>query len=317
MKPDKYIVCTRCYTYNQESYILDALKGFVLQQTTFPVVSVVVDDASTDKTAEVIRQFVYDNLDLEDKTIAYERETDYAQIIFARHKSNLNCFFAVLLLKENHYSRKKSKAPYIAEWMIHSKYHALCEGDDYWTDPLKLQKQVDFLETHPEHSLCFHAVNSLYPNGQTKLSSRYNADVEECPIEDFFKIGGAFAPTCSMLYVSGKLEPEFPFRKMSSVGDSPMILTLFLRGKVGFLSKSMGCYRVNSVGSWSQRQKQLSLRQIIGNLKENFIYWNEVDRCTERKYTKSIRKRKYHSWLSFGKSLKNFIENKLSILNKF
>lgn len=309
MKNDKYMVCTRCFTYNQESYILDALKGFVLQQTSFPVVSVVVDDASTDKTAEVIRGFVYNNFDLEDKSIAYKKETDYAQIIFARHKSNLNCFFAVLLLKENHYSRKKSKAPYIAEWMIHSKYHALCEGDDYWTDTLKLQKQVDFLETHPEHSLCFHAVNNLYPNGQTKLSSRYNADVEECPIEDFFKIGGAFAPTCSMLYVSGKLEPPPSFRKISTVGDSPMILTLFLRGKVGFLRAVMGCYRVNAIGSWSIRQKQLGYKQIVDKFWRGLAYWNEVNRYTDGKYSKCIRRRKLHTLLSLVKSLYTLIRN--------
>lgn len=303
------MVCTRCMTYNHESYIRDALQGFILQQTEFPVVFVVVDDASTDKTVEVIREFVYNNFDLEDNTIAYEKETNYAQIIFARHKSSINCYFAVLLLKENHYSQKKSKAPYIAEWMIHSKYHSICEGDDYWTDPLKLQKQVDFLETHPEHTLCFHAVNNLYPNGLTKLSSRYNADVEECPIEDFFKIGGAFAPTCSMLYVNGKLEPPPSFRKISTVGDSPMILTLFLRGKVGFLSDVMGCYRVNAIGSWSQRQKELSFRRIVEKCRRGLAYWNEVNRYTNGKYSKCIRRRKFHTLLSLVKSLCTLIRN--------
>ena len=64
-------------------------------------------------------------------------------------------YFAVVYLKENHYSQKKSKAPYLTEWED-TKYIALCEGDDYWTDPLKLQKQVDFLERHPDYSLCCH-----------------------------------------------------------------------------------------------------------------------------------------------------------------
>lgn len=309
MKNNKYKVCVRCFTYNHEPYILDSLKGFVLQQTSFPMVSVVVDDASTDKTAEVIRGFVYDNFDLEDKSIAYEKETDYAQIIFARHKSNLNCHFAVLLLKENHYSQNKSKMQYLAEWMANAMYIAICEGDDYWTDPLKLQKQVDFLETHPEHSLCFHAVNNLYPNGQTKLSSRYKADLEECPIEDFFKIGGAFAPTCSMLYVNGKLEPTPSFWKKVKVGDSPMILTLFLRGKVGFLRDVMGCYRVNAIGSWSLRQKKLGYKQIIDKFWRGLAYWNEVNRYTNGKYSKCIRRRKFHTLLSLVKSLCTLIRN--------
>lgn len=141
-----FLVRTYCATYNHEHYIKDALCGFVMQETTFPVVYAIVDDASTDGTAEVIREFVKDNFDLQETSVAYEKDMDYGYVTFARHKTNRNCYFAIVYLKENHYSHRKSKMPYLTEWMD-TKYIALCEGDDYWTDPYKLQKEVDVLES--------------------------------------------------------------------------------------------------------------------------------------------------------------------------
>lgn len=140
-----FLVRTYCATYNHEAYIIDALRGFVMQETSFPVVYTIVDDASTDKTAEVLRQFVNDHFVVSLLDGGYDKDTDFGHVTFARHKTNTNCYFAVIYLKENHYSQKKSKAPYLSEWMD-TKYIALCEGDDYWIDPMKLQKQVDVLE---------------------------------------------------------------------------------------------------------------------------------------------------------------------------
>ena len=153
-----FLVRVSCMTYNQHAYITDALNGFVMQQTNFPFVCTIVDDASTDGEQEVIKKYVQDNFDLQDASVAYEKDTDYGHVIFAQHKTNKNCVFAVILLKETHYSQKNSKAPYLTEW-LDTKYIALCEGDDYWTDPLKLQRQVDFLEANVDYSLCFHKVS--------------------------------------------------------------------------------------------------------------------------------------------------------------
>ena len=142
---DEYLVCVRCMTYNHINYIKDALHGFVIQQTSFPFVCAIIDDASTDGGQRVVKEYLRDCFDLQDSSVAYEKDTEYGHVTFARHKTNKNCYFAVIYLKENHYSQNKSKAPYLTEWMD-TKYVALCEGDDYWTDPLKLQKQVDILE---------------------------------------------------------------------------------------------------------------------------------------------------------------------------
>ena len=87
-KEYKYLVGVECMTFNQSKYILDALNGFVMQQTNFLFVVMVVDDASTDGEQEVIRQFVSEQFDLADTNISYEKETDYAYITYAQHKTN-------------------------------------------------------------------------------------------------------------------------------------------------------------------------------------------------------------------------------------
>lgn len=151
-----YKVCVQCYTYNQAPLIVDAMNGFVMQKTDFPFVAGIVDDASTDNTAQIISCFLERNFDTEDTTFSFREEMKYGTVLFARHKTNLNCFFAVLFLKENHYSKNKSKLPYLSRWRDDAEYVAPCEGDDYWTDPMKLQTQVDYLDDHKEYSLCCH-----------------------------------------------------------------------------------------------------------------------------------------------------------------
>ena len=152
MNNQEYLVAVQCMTYNQSQYIVDALNGIVMQETSFPFVVLVVDDASTDGEQDVIRRYVYEQCETGNKEIAYEKETDYAHIAYAQHSTNCNCYIATIYLKENHYSQRKSKAAYLAEWRDHVKYIAICEGDDYWIDPQKLQRQVDFMETHPDYS---------------------------------------------------------------------------------------------------------------------------------------------------------------------
>lgn len=147
-------VSVTCSTFNQSKYIRDAMDGFCMQETDFPFVCTIVDDASTDGEQDVLKEYVQDNFNLSDNRISYERETDYAHITFAQHKTNQNCFFAILLLKENHY-KKKPKWPYLTEWRKNIPFIAYCEGDDYWINPQKLQKQVDYMESHPECSYLF------------------------------------------------------------------------------------------------------------------------------------------------------------------
>lgn len=153
-----------CNTFNQAGYIEDALGGFCSQNTEFPFICIIVDDASTDEEPSVIKQFLSEHFNLEDDTTARTEETDDYVSFYTRHKTNLNCYFAVYLLKYNHFG-KKSKRQYYREWIDPVKYIALCEGDDYWIDSNKLQYQVGFLKTHPEYGFVGTKTRVLEPNG--------------------------------------------------------------------------------------------------------------------------------------------------------
>ena len=143
---------------------MDALKGFSMQETTFPFTAIIVDDHSTDKEPEVLWNFIYKKLDL--SSLKKEETNDYVKVI-APHKDNSNCTFVILFLKYNHSSIKKDKIPYFIDWQDSAKYIASCEGDDYWTSPHKLQKQVDFLDEHEDYSCCCHRFKIYYENTDT------------------------------------------------------------------------------------------------------------------------------------------------------
>lgn len=121
---NEIMVSICCITYNHEKYIRDCIEGFVMQKTNFPIEIIIYDDASKDCTQDIIKEYA----------------SKYSNII-------------TFLQKENQWSKGKYG---LLDWLFpaaRGKYIALCEGDDYWTDPYKLQKQVDFLESHPDYGL--------------------------------------------------------------------------------------------------------------------------------------------------------------------
>ena len=246
-----FLVRTFCAAYNHEYYIKDALQGFVMQETTFPVVYTIVDDASTDHTAEVIREFVEANFDLKDTSVAYVKDTDYGNVTFARHITNKNCYFAVVLLKDNHYSQKKSKAPYLTEWMD-TKFVALCEGDDYWTDPHKLQKQYDFMVNHPDYTLC--GCSTIWKNELNgKLLNNNSVEKDkDVTFEDFVNARNKRVfPTVSFFAKSEIIQtlPPWGF----PVGDIPLTFYAAIKGPVRMLSDTMCVYRFFAKGSWTEK----------------------------------------------------------------
>ena len=121
-------------TYNHENYLSQALDSVLMQQTTFPIEIIIGEDCSTDKTREILKEY----------------EQNYPEIIHAiYHDVNVGA-------RRNAYEFTLNQCK--------GKYIACLEGDDYWTDPLKLQKQVDFLETNPEYSICGHRFDFYYQN---------------------------------------------------------------------------------------------------------------------------------------------------------
>lgn len=227
-------VCVRCMTYNQSAYITDALNGFCMQKTAFPYYVVVFDDASTDGEQKVIKTYLDENFNCSEAHGYKQWEREEAFYVFAQHLENTNCHFLVVYLKKNLYKTAR-KDDLINEW-CKAKYIALCEGDDYWTDPLKLQKQVDFMEEHEEYSMCFHEVKVLCDDKENWIFS----DVKEGDhsARDIYEKWTV--PTCSVLYRKGK-----PFERSPKIiyGDIFLYLQLAERGKIRCLGFVGGVYR--------------------------------------------------------------------------
>ena len=114
MNSFNFKLIVRCFTFNQVNYIREAMDGFTMQQTSFPYLCVIVDDASTDNEPEIISDYLKKNFNLYDNQTTRREETDDYIMTFAQHCKNPNCFFAVYLMKYNHYSIHKSKKQYFA-----------------------------------------------------------------------------------------------------------------------------------------------------------------------------------------------------------
>ena len=309
MKEPHFLVRVNCMTYNQTKYICEALDSFCMQETNFPFICTIIDDASTDGEPELLKSYLQEYFNMDDKDVVRKEEYDTHSLIYAQHKKNQNCFFAVILLKYNHHSIRKSKQSYAGDWRK-VKYYAPCEGDDFWTSPQKLQRQVDFMESHPGHTLCFHANYSLLDSGKKKEHIPYSKDIEEVPMADIILGGGGFMATNTMMYLQHVCLERADWAKDCPIGDSPTMLTLAALGKVGYINEVMSCYRVASEGSWTQR--------ILLNKKKSKEHyykiqqsWKNFDKWTDYKYhsiiKKKIRKNKIHFWMKRSGILKNVI----------
>lgn len=220
------MVSVICNAFNHGKYIRDALEGFVMQKTSFPFEVLVHDDASTDNTAEIIREY----------------EERYPDIIKPIYQT------------ENQHSQR---VPITRTFQIPratGKYIATCEGDDYWTDPLKLQKQVDFLEQNPEYSMC--ACSTVWLNMQTgKVHRVAKTDIDkDVTMEDLIleKKGRVFQyATILMKSEVYKTMPEWT--REFRVGDLPLILYAAVCGKVRMLADTMAVYRYQAAGSWTAK----------------------------------------------------------------
>lgn len=289
----EYLVFTSCITYNQARYITEAMDGFTMQKTSFPVVYAIIDDASSDGEPGVIRKYLAEKFETDNSPISRHEETDDYQLIFAQHKTNKNCFFVVLFLKYNHFQIKKPKLSYLKELIDNAKYIAICEGDDYWIDSLKLQKQVDFMEAHPGHSLCFCANQRLLPSGETIVDKRYDSDVEICPMKDIILGGGGYMATNSMLYRHSMYVPT-TWAPNCPVGDLPLMLTLSQKGLVGYLADVMCVYRIAAEGSWTIHMKS-GIKTRRKHHKAILKMWHQFDKYSNYQYHSIVVKKKWNN----------------------
>lgn len=272
----KYMVCTRCMTYNHKPFIEEALRGFAMQQITFPVVTVVVDDASTDGEQDLLRQWAAVNLDLQ-ADAAYERDNERVHVISAPLKDNALHTFVMVLLKVNLY-KKKEKRAYYAEWYDNAKYVAHCEGDDYWTHPRKLQMQVEILEAHPEYSLCFHNAQT-YSISQGTFIEKFHlpATSRKFTARPLFTTGW-FVPSASILQRQMPL-PEFMTEywrnECSQTGSDIMTLLYYSsKGDFWYIGETMSVYRFGIPGSVTDRNKKAGKSQAHAHYLKLLRYTN-------------------------------------------
>jgi len=259
MIQSKYMVSIHCMTYNHAPYIEDAMNGFCVQQTDFPFVAIIVDDASTDGEPEVIRQYLNAHFNMDS---ARQWETDDAWFIEAKHNTNVNCTFAVVLLKYNFWQAKKDKEPLMKEWMD-TKYIAFCEGDDYWTDAEKLQKQISFLELHIEYVVCTHDFiryyekKNLYEN-KSSYSDFFSSNAcrdkyFNYSLDNYFD--GWWTQPLTAVYRNGKYLSLIPKQKYKYYRDDIFFYYVLKEGKGVLLSDIMGVYRIHDGGIWSGQNR--------------------------------------------------------------
>ena len=224
--PMKYpdpMVSICCITFNQEKYLPKALEGFLIQEVSFPIQFIFHDDFSTDTTRQLLLEF--------------------------KEKSN----FPVTLLfpTENRFSKGERIFPKTIE-EAKGKYIALCEGDDYWTDPLKLQKQVDFMEEHPNYGICYHNVHVLdMATGELKEDFISRKVAEEGDRNTLAR--GNFMHTPSVLLRNDFMFPDW-FSK-SPLGDWAMYMLALGDRRIKRLEEVMAVYRVHDASMWSKKSK--------------------------------------------------------------
>lgn len=277
-KQDYKVLCLTI-TYNQSEYIQSTLDGFAMQSTNFPFVGFVIDDCSTDGEQKVIRAWLKNNCDMLN---AEYIDIPTAEVVIARHRDNPYLTMAIYLLKKNMYCNP-AKRDHWLPWLNRSTYIAECEGDDYWTDSCKLQKQVDFLDNHSDYTMCIHRVQTKAEGNRVQRDIFGFLQTREYTADDIFSRWTC--PTCSMVYRTDVLKYR-PENKNFTYGDSVLVLTCLSHGKIYCFGESMGVYRLND-GGWTAKPK---LEQFRLHTKHHKGLYESFPICKHPQFEQNIRR---------------------------
>lgn len=221
MITNNYLLTVCCLTYNQDKYIHDCIDGILMQKTNFSFQILIHDDCSTDDTQEILKSYAKENLSIE---IIQQAENQFSK--------GINPFFKYLVPN------------------IKGKYIAICEGDDYWTDPLKLQKQVDFMENNPEYAMTFHNATVLKDdvfNKENAFSKIKNRDYSQHELFTNWIVA-----TASMVFKNEIIRhPSYNSicnENDLMFGDNMLLMLSFLIGKVRGMDENMSVYRKHDEG---------------------------------------------------------------------
>ena len=291
----KFMVRVYCPTFNHAPYIIDALNGFSIQKTDFPCLYTIFDDASTDGEQEIIRNYLHEHFNIKDPSTAMNEETDDYILTVAQHKTNPNCFFAVFLLKYNHYSIRKSKNGYIEGRFDNSKYFCICEGDDYWTDPLKLQKQVDYLEANPECGLV-HSKHLIYIE---KTKTYKDGWAEDTNLEkNLIRNRICTLTTCFRVDLGVKYTNEqFPVKEWP-MGDAPLWIYIMSQTSSKMLQETTGVYRVREESASHSAVFEKNLNFLCGGYKMKCFFIHKYGKehllkIVSKEYVKELKRLSY------------------------
>lgn len=259
------LVSINCITYNHEKYIKDALESFLMQKTDFEFEIIVGEDCSTDNTRKIVEEYVNKNP---------------KKIILVTSEENVG------MIENERRIYLKSKGKYIAE----------CEGDDYWLDPYKLQKQVDYMESHQECTLCFHNANLVTTN-KNLIDVMISEEIQNgiYDVGELAKLG--VIATNSKLYPKYTLENLPDWYDKCIVTDLPAQLIIASQGYAYYMNEIMSVYRVGVENSAMYRlagNKFKSIEERVLLPKESLKILDYVDKYSEYKYSKNIDERKKH-----------------------
>ena len=289
------LVSIWCITYNHELYIRDAIEGFLSQKTRFRYEIIIHDDASTDHTADIVKEY----------------EKKYPEIIQGIYQ------------KENQYSQNYPNTKWLQELQgqyCNGKYIAICEGDDFWVDIHKLQIQIDWLEKRPEFCMVAHnAICWEYNNEIIKSMSPYKKSKEVSHEEIIMQYHGNI-PTASLVIRADTIQMDDFFLE-TGIGDWMQQLHCIIQGKIFYFDRIMSVYRAYHDNSWTidiwndpDRYFDHCLRMI-----EFFEKYNEYTNGEYKKYIVSRSQLYVYIVIDMNRRGLDFFEqcNRLDINNKF
>ena len=253
MDNNEIMVSVICTVYNHEKYLRKCLDGFVMQKTNFKFEVLINDDASTDGSADIIREY----------------EKKYPDIIKPIYQT------------ENQYSKGVNISSTFLLPRAKGKYLAWCEGDDYWCNEYKLQKQFDILENNPNIYMCVHKVKNINEQGEEIQGCIPCIDLKNVIITSeyiiknlnnfYFQLSSYFFNLYKYRTLKKDYESLF---KLCPVGDKVIIASWALETDFYFIDEVMSKYRCNSVGSWTERISKSKEMRVEKN-KKWFAFYQE------------------------------------------